>query len=97
MGIVRRQAFIDSHSSSKKRSDPEGTPMGHSFIHRGSAKAVGDCYSARPTRKAGVHCMEQTLTGAYCFPPIPQKDAEWMGHPAEARRGVLLPMRVRGG
>jgi hypothetical protein len=48
MGIVRRQAFIDSHSSSKKRSDPEGTPMGHSFIHRGSAKAVGDCYKARP-------------------------------------------------
>ena len=82
MGIVRRQAFIDSHSSSKKRSDPEGTPMGHSFIHRGSAKAVGDCYSARPTRKAGVHCMEQTLAGAYCFPPIPQKDAEWMGHGA---------------
>ena len=47
MGIVRRQAFIDSHSSSKKRSDPEGTPMGHSFISCGSAKAVGDCYKAR--------------------------------------------------
>jgi hypothetical protein len=56
MGIVRRQAFIDSHSSSKKRSDPEGTPMGHSFIHRGSAKAVGDCYKARPRRSFSPSC-----------------------------------------
>jgi hypothetical protein len=35
-------AFAVSHPLSKKRADPEGTPMGHSFISCGSAKPVED-------------------------------------------------------
>jgi len=39
--IAAEQYARPTHRA-KGRSDPEGTPMGHSFILRGSAKTVGD-------------------------------------------------------
>ena len=59
--------------------------MGHSFIHRGSAKTVDDCYKARP--KPG---LSPSLAADFVWHLQCGTTARG-GRSREARTGVLLP------